>query len=64
MLQGPRASMAGKSYHWDKVTGEVLNERVILNESLAGNTDCFLKSQKSKGIKSNFYNFGGSTSFV
>lgn len=36
--------MAGKSYHWDKITGEVLNERVILNESLAGNTDCFLKS--------------------
>lgn len=64
MLQGPRASMAGKSYHWDKVTGEVFNERVILNENLAGNTDCFFKSQKSKGIKSSFYNFGVSTSFV
>lgn len=50
--------MAGKSYHWDKITGEVLNERVILNESLAGNTDCFLKSWKSKGIKNNFCHFG------
>lgn len=39
--------MAGKSYHWDKVTGEVLNERVILTESLAGNTDCFFLKVKS-----------------
>lgn len=49
--------MAGKSYHRDKVTGEGLNGRVILNESLAGNTGCFIKSWKSREIKSNLYNF-------